>query len=194
MSDTATSLVPYLTCDPAREAIAFYAAAFGAEEVGARYEEDGKIGHVELSIGGARLFLSDEYPELGLRSPHALPARSSSLVLFSDSGRRALRPRRRARSHRRPAAVGRVARPRRHRHRSLRAPLDDSRQRAGSLTAARRALSRPLPRRRPRRATADAPVPGRGSASRRHGGRRRKCRGRPSRPRDRARPPRRSCS
>ena len=84
MSDTATSLVPYLACDPARDAIAFYAAAFGAEEVGPRYEEDGRIGHVELSIGGARLFLSDEYPELGLRSPHALPARSSSLVLFSD--------------------------------------------------------------------------------------------------------------
>ena len=31
--------------------------------------DDGRIGHAELTIGGAQIMLSDEYPELGVRRP-----------------------------------------------------------------------------------------------------------------------------
>ena len=54
-------------------AIAFYARAFDAVETGPRFtDSDGRIGHAEISIGGATVFLSDEYPDFGARSPKSL--------------------------------------------------------------------------------------------------------------------------
>ena len=72
-------LTPYLTAHDCTAAIAFYASAFGAVETGARFtDSDGRIGHAEISIGGATIFpsranvLSDEYPDFGARSPRSL--------------------------------------------------------------------------------------------------------------------------
>ena len=66
-------LTPYLTAHDCAAAIAFYASAFGAVETGARFtDSDGRIGHAEISIGGATIFLSDEYPDFGARSPRSL--------------------------------------------------------------------------------------------------------------------------
>jgi PhnB protein len=68
----APALVPYLAVHDADAAMAFYEAAFGAE-VTLRFDgDDGRVGHADLVIGPARLFLSDEHPEIGVRSPRTL--------------------------------------------------------------------------------------------------------------------------
>ena len=64
-------VTPYLSIRRAAQAIDFYKKAFGVEEImrmpgpGA----EGKLGHAEISIGGARIMLSDEYPVMGFVGP-----------------------------------------------------------------------------------------------------------------------------
>ena len=66
-------LTPYLAVHDGAAAIDFYQRAFGAEETGHRFtDEDGRIGHAELGIGGATIFLSDEYPDYHALSPKTL--------------------------------------------------------------------------------------------------------------------------
>jgi uncharacterized glyoxalase superfamily protein PhnB len=50
--------------------MAWYADALGARVVGDPYVmDDDRIGHAELDVAGAALYLADEYPELGLAGP-----------------------------------------------------------------------------------------------------------------------------
>lgn len=76
-------LSPGIAVSDAAKAIEFYKAAFGAEE---RYRlidpEDGKIGHAEISINGALLMLSDEYPAFN-RTPQTLGGTTTKLCLMS---------------------------------------------------------------------------------------------------------------
>lgn len=73
-------LTPYLCVADARAAIEWYAEALGAEVV---YDPivmpDGRIGHVELAVGGARWMMADEFPEAGVAPPD--PARGSAVTL-----------------------------------------------------------------------------------------------------------------
>jgi uncharacterized glyoxalase superfamily protein PhnB len=70
MGDVSEELTPYLVVRDARGAIAWYGDALGARLVGDPVVmDDDRIGHAELDIGGARLFLADEFPELGLQGP-----------------------------------------------------------------------------------------------------------------------------
>ncbi len=79
MTDTATAttatpaatgatstITPYLAASDAGAAMDWYVAVLGAVEQVRYTGDDGRIGHAELSIGGARFMLSDEYPELGV--------------------------------------------------------------------------------------------------------------------------------
>jgi uncharacterized glyoxalase superfamily protein PhnB len=67
---TVSTLIPYLAVRDARAAIAWYTDALGAQVVGDPYVmDDQRIGHAELSVSGATLYLSDEYPEMGLTAP-----------------------------------------------------------------------------------------------------------------------------
>jgi PhnB protein len=75
---------PYLCCRHAAEAIEFYAKAFGATERYRLADATGKIGHAEIRIGNAVLMLSDEFPELGVRSPLALGGTPVSLHLYVE--------------------------------------------------------------------------------------------------------------
>jgi uncharacterized glyoxalase superfamily protein PhnB len=60
------SLTPYLVVSSALKAIDFYKKAFGAQEVYRMPTPDGqRLMHAELTIGGARLMLADEFPEHG---------------------------------------------------------------------------------------------------------------------------------
>lgn len=52
-------IVPYLMLDGAADAISFYQQAFGATERYRMPMPDGKIGHAEIVIGGAIVFLAD---------------------------------------------------------------------------------------------------------------------------------------
>jgi uncharacterized glyoxalase superfamily protein PhnB len=76
MTDTTTTtttgspLIPYIAVHDAAAALDWYRDVLGAIEV-MRYvdESDGRVGHAEVLIGGAHLYLSDEFPEIGVRSP-----------------------------------------------------------------------------------------------------------------------------
>jgi uncharacterized glyoxalase superfamily protein PhnB len=63
------ALVPYLVVRDARSALSWYADAFGAHTVGDPYRDGDRIGHAELEIAGATIYLADPYPELGLTGP-----------------------------------------------------------------------------------------------------------------------------
>lgn len=52
-------IVPYLMVDGAADAIDFYRRAFGAEERYRLEMPDGKIGHAEIVVGGAVVYLAD---------------------------------------------------------------------------------------------------------------------------------------
>ena len=72
----------------AAEALDFYVAALGAEEVMRWIDPDnGKIGHSEFRIGGHLLYLADEYPsmqKIGVTSPAALGGTSLTIWLRVD--------------------------------------------------------------------------------------------------------------
>jgi len=66
----AAQLIPYLAVRDARAAMAWYSDALGARVVGDPYVmDDDRIGHAELDVGGATLYLADEYPDMGLAGP-----------------------------------------------------------------------------------------------------------------------------
>jgi PhnB protein len=68
----ATAVTPYLTASDAAAALDWYTEAFGAIEQFRVVGDDGRVGHAQFTIGDARFMLSDEYPELGVRSPTSL--------------------------------------------------------------------------------------------------------------------------
>lgn len=78
------TLVPYLAVTGGVAALDFYARAFGAIETSRMLADDGRVAHSEMTIGGAPVYLSDEWPELEVRSPCTLGGCSVSLVLEVD--------------------------------------------------------------------------------------------------------------
>jgi PhnB protein len=76
------SVTPYLAVDDAAAAIAFYKEAFGAIEVMRMPAPGGKIGHAEVEIGGSRVMLADEYPDMDFRSPKAYGGTPVTLHLY----------------------------------------------------------------------------------------------------------------
>lgn len=73
--------VPYLTVHAGPEALTWYADALGAVEAFRVVGDDGRIGHAELSIDGARIMLSDEHPAIGVVSPQRLGGTSATVHL-----------------------------------------------------------------------------------------------------------------
>src|SRR5256712_11650392 len=70
-NQTKNRAIPYLSVHDAEHALEFYAKAFGAKEVSERIPWEGKIGHAELEIEGARVMLADEFPAYN-KSPKTL--------------------------------------------------------------------------------------------------------------------------
>jgi len=75
---------PYLCCKDAARAIEFYKKAFGATEAIRLSEPGGRIGHAEIRIGDAPIMLSDEYPEMDVRSPQSLGGSPVLIHLYVD--------------------------------------------------------------------------------------------------------------
>ncbi|MCX5042959.1 VOC family protein [Aldersonia sp. NBC_00410] len=75
-----SALTPYLCVADARAAINWYIDVLGAEIT---YEPivmvDGRIGHVELAIGGAGWMMADEFESAGVAPPD--PARGNAVSL-----------------------------------------------------------------------------------------------------------------
>ena len=73
-----------LTTSNATEAIAFYKAAFGAQDKDAPMTTpDGKVAHAELTIGDSILMLSDEFPDQGGTSAATLGGSPVALHMYT---------------------------------------------------------------------------------------------------------------
>ncbi|HEX4003208.1 MAG TPA: VOC family protein [Candidatus Acidoferrales bacterium] len=70
--ESRVTATPYLSVRGASAAISFYQKALGATELFRIDQPDGRVGHAELNIGGAKIYLADEFPEIGFRSPETL--------------------------------------------------------------------------------------------------------------------------
>jgi len=95
--------IPYLMVRGAADALEFYKRAFGAEEAMRFGMPDGRIGHAEVRIEGAPIFLADESPEAGMQSPPQLGGTTVSVAVYvkdmdafarraEDAGATVLRP------------------------------------------------------------------------------------------------------
>jgi PhnB protein len=95
--------IPYLMIRGAADALEFYRKAFGAEETMRFGMPDGKVGHAEVRIEGAPVFLADESPEAGMQSPPQLGGTTVSVSVYvqdvdafarraEDAGATVLRP------------------------------------------------------------------------------------------------------
>jgi PhnB protein len=78
-----TSLTPYLCVADSRAAIDWYADVFQATVKGKPYVmDDGRIGHVELTIGDALLMMADPFPEVDVEPPD--PSNGSAVSLHLE--------------------------------------------------------------------------------------------------------------
>lgn len=77
-------LFSYLCVADGQAAIEFYCKVFGASEKFRLVEPGGRIGHVELDLGGSTLMLCEEFPEIDIRRPAAGTGHSHTLHLHVD--------------------------------------------------------------------------------------------------------------
>ncbi|PUA80835.1 VOC family protein [Nocardioides currus] len=78
-----SDLTPYLCVADARAATEWYVRVLGAAIVVEPIEmDDGRIGHVELAVSGARWMMSDEFAEAGVAAPD--PARGAAVSLHLE--------------------------------------------------------------------------------------------------------------
>jgi PhnB protein len=78
------SVTPYLILNSASDAIAFYKKALGADEVMRMDDPAGKIHHAEISIGGSRIMLADEHPEIQAMSPKTIGGSPVSMHVYVE--------------------------------------------------------------------------------------------------------------
>jgi PhnB protein len=79
-----TTIAPWLSLRGGAQAVEFYKAAFGAEEVYRIEDPDGNV-VARLSVGGAEFWLSDESPEHGNAAPGSpAPINVRMILTVSD--------------------------------------------------------------------------------------------------------------
>ncbi|MBC8364186.1 MAG: VOC family protein [Actinobacteria bacterium] len=59
-----TEVIPEIVVDDCDAALAFYAEAFGAEELMRHSLPDGRVIHAEVSFDGFVIFVTDDFPEM----------------------------------------------------------------------------------------------------------------------------------
>ncbi|HEV2075131.1 MAG TPA: VOC family protein, partial [Thermoleophilaceae bacterium] len=77
-------VTPYLHVDGADRAIDFYTRVLGATERMRMGAPEGKIGHAELELGDSVVMLSDEFPEMGARSPGTVGGTPVTLNVYVE--------------------------------------------------------------------------------------------------------------
>lgn len=75
------SVTPYLAIDGAAQAIEYYKAAFGAEEV-LRMPMGDRIAHAEIQIGDSHVMLADEFPDMGHLGPKSRGGTTVGLMIY----------------------------------------------------------------------------------------------------------------
>jgi len=77
------TITPHLAVREAAKAIEFYKKAFGPKEHARMPGPDGKsVMHAELQIGDSVIFLNDEFPEMGAKSPQTLNGTPVTIHLY----------------------------------------------------------------------------------------------------------------
>ncbi len=78
------TVTPSLVVRNAAEAIEFYKKALGAQELMRMPDPSGRISHAELKIGDSIIFLSDEIPNMGGKSPQTLGGYTGGIYLYVE--------------------------------------------------------------------------------------------------------------
>ena len=78
------TITPHLNVRDATQALNFYKRAFDAVETVRMPGPGGKILHAEIRIGDSHLFLADEMPEWGSRSPQTIGGTATAICLYVD--------------------------------------------------------------------------------------------------------------
>ncbi len=80
-------ITPHIVVRGAESAAAFYADAFGAEEIDRIPTPDGRLMSVQLRIGDGMLHVADEFPEMGVLAPPSVGGTPVVLALeVADAG------------------------------------------------------------------------------------------------------------
>ena len=79
------SVTAALVVRDGKKAIEFYKTAFGAKLLSVMNGPDGQsVMHAELKIGDTQMYLGDENPDMGARSPQALGGSPVSLNIYTE--------------------------------------------------------------------------------------------------------------
>jgi len=83
--DGYNTVTPHLVVNDAAKALKFYATAFGAEmHCEMPCTDSGKIMHAEMKVGNSMIFLCDEFPEMGCKSPTSYGGSPISIFLYVE--------------------------------------------------------------------------------------------------------------
>jgi len=78
-----SNLTPYICVADSHAAVEWYRKVFQATVRGKPYVmDDGRVGHVELEIGGSLLMMADAFPEVDVEPPD--PSRGSAVSLHLE--------------------------------------------------------------------------------------------------------------
>ena len=77
-------ITPYLCVNDAAAAMAFYQQALGATEIMRLATQDGRIMHAEFDLGGTRVMLSDEFPDMNALGPHSIGGSPVTLHVYVE--------------------------------------------------------------------------------------------------------------
>lgn len=79
------TVTPQLVVKGVKDALSFYARAFGAEEILRMPGPDGeKVMHAEIRIGDSAIMLAEEFPDMEHRSPLALGGSPVTIHLYVE--------------------------------------------------------------------------------------------------------------
>jgi PhnB protein len=76
------AVTPYVIVTDAREAIAFYTRAFGAESIALKTNDAGRVMHAEIRIGDSPIMLAEEFDFGGVVARSPLAAGSTSMHFY----------------------------------------------------------------------------------------------------------------
>ena len=80
----AQAVTPYMSIAGASDAIDFYKRAFNAREIMRVNGPNNTVGHAEIEIGGSRIMLADEFPDMGFRGPKSWGGSPVHLHLYVE--------------------------------------------------------------------------------------------------------------
>jgi len=78
------TVTPAIVVSNSKEAIEFYKKAFGATEIYQFPAPDGRIMHAMIQIGDSKIMMSDEFPDMNVKSPTTIGDTSVTLHMYVD--------------------------------------------------------------------------------------------------------------